>query len=449
MALVTEDGRFAVAAFADGTIRWYRMDDGAEVLAFLPHRNGTDWVAWIPSGYYMSSVNGDNLIGWHLNNGLDQTPDFYRAIQFERVLYRPDVVREYFRTAGRTDVRSILADANAFQIDDLRRLAPPQLEVRNLTVQSGTQSTARFTLSGLSKSLPVQDYTVFVNDIPVTPWSDRTLPQTDALKFERTLEVPLTSNENQIRIEAFNGQSMGVVETVVDLPQPPPRRPRGDLYLVAIGVNRFTGEDERVRDLKFAAQDAEELAQHFESVAAAEFNRVHVYLASDNTQDKPTRDVVKQLVTAVRGAGPNDTVIVFLASHGWSDKRGNYFFFPSDTSVSDVDKLLSGQLDMEYLIDWQFFFNEMRRAAGRPPADRGHLQLGRHARHLRCALACETFGRLAVRAGRRLEGRRALPGIRGRWSRHLHVRTIAGAAQRRRHERRRPDVAARGFCARL
>ncbi len=367
---VTNDARLAVASFADGTIRWYRMKDGAEVLAFLPHRNGVDWVAWIPSGYYMSSVNGDNLIGWHLNNGLDQTPEFYRAIQFERILYRPDVVREYFRSMGETDVRTILADASAFRIDDLRRLAPPQLDIRNLTVQSAaTVPTARFTLTGSSKSLPLQDYTVFVNDIPVTPWSDRALSQSDALAFQRNLDVPLTSKDNQIRVEVFNGQSMGVVEAAAELPQAPRLPPRGDLYLVAIGVNRFANfgsDDTRIPDLRFAAQDADEVARYFETAATdGEFRRVHTFLASDNATDPPTRDVVKRLVAAVRDAGPLDTVIVFLASHGWSDPQGNYYFFPADTQPEDIDRLAAGRSDVKTLIDWQFFFDEMRRAAGR------------------------------------------------------------------------------------
>lgn len=365
VVLATDDHRFVIAAFADGTVRWYRIDDGAEVLAFLPHRNGTDWVAWIPTGYYMSSVSGDNLIGWHLNNAVDQTPDFYRAVQFERVLYRPDIVREYFRNSGRADVRTLLADANAFRVNDLRRLAPPHVNVEDLAVRPAGAPTARFTLTGRSKSLPIQEFTVFVNDIPVTPWSERTLPPDQAMGFRRNLEVPLTAKYNEIRVEAFNGQSMGVAESVVELAGHGASPPRGDLYLVAIGVNQFVSEDDRVRDLRFAAQDAEELARYFQGRAGTEFDQVYVHLASDNSAAKPVRETVRDLVATIREAGPDDTVIVFLASHGWSDTRGNYFFLPSDASTSDIDKILAGRTDVETLIDWRFFFDEMRRAAGR------------------------------------------------------------------------------------
>ena len=74
------------------------MEDGKEILAFFPHADRRRWIAWTPEDYYMSSPHGDELIGWHLNNGKDQEADFYNAVQFERILYRPDYVLAYYRT---------------------------------------------------------------------------------------------------------------------------------------------------------------------------------------------------------------------------------------------------------------------------------------------------------------------------------------------------------------
>src|SRR5262249_36830203 len=37
---LTSDGRLAVAAFGDGTIRWFRMKDGEELLALFPDADG-------------------------------------------------------------------------------------------------------------------------------------------------------------------------------------------------------------------------------------------------------------------------------------------------------------------------------------------------------------------------------------------------------------------------
>ena len=71
-----------VVAFDDGTIRWLRWSDGEELLAFFVEPQSRKWVAWTPSGYYMASAGGEDLIGWHVNRGWNQEADFFAASQF-------------------------------------------------------------------------------------------------------------------------------------------------------------------------------------------------------------------------------------------------------------------------------------------------------------------------------------------------------------------------------
>ena len=49
---VSGDGRLVVAAYGDGTIRWHRLGDGEELLAFYPDGDRERWVLWTPQGYY-------------------------------------------------------------------------------------------------------------------------------------------------------------------------------------------------------------------------------------------------------------------------------------------------------------------------------------------------------------------------------------------------------------
>jgi WD40 repeat protein len=96
---ISGDGKKAVAAFGDGTIRWYNLDKGEELLAFFPHKDGKHWFAWTPSGYYMSSAdNTDHIVGLHINNGKDNAASFYPANAFYAVLKRPDVVKKILAT---------------------------------------------------------------------------------------------------------------------------------------------------------------------------------------------------------------------------------------------------------------------------------------------------------------------------------------------------------------
>ena len=65
---LADGDRLAVAAYADGTIRWHRADNGKELLAFFPHADRKRWVLWTPEGYYDASPGAEDLIGWHLES---------------------------------------------------------------------------------------------------------------------------------------------------------------------------------------------------------------------------------------------------------------------------------------------------------------------------------------------------------------------------------------------
>jgi hypothetical protein len=68
---ITGDGRLVVAAYQDGTIRWHRMADGVELLAFMPLPDRTNWVAWTPEGFYGRTAAAHAILRWHVNRGWD------------------------------------------------------------------------------------------------------------------------------------------------------------------------------------------------------------------------------------------------------------------------------------------------------------------------------------------------------------------------------------------
>jgi WD40 repeat protein len=85
---ITGDGRLVVAAYGDGTIRWHRMDDGVELLAFMPLPDRTNWVAWTPEGFYSATAGAHSILRWHVNRGWDAAADS-EAIEDIPGSYRP------------------------------------------------------------------------------------------------------------------------------------------------------------------------------------------------------------------------------------------------------------------------------------------------------------------------------------------------------------------------
>ncbi|WP_158599931.1 caspase family protein [Azospirillum cavernae] len=92
---ISGDGRLVVAAYGDGTIRWHRMEDGRELLAFMPLANPKavnqkDWVAWTPEGFYASTPGARSVLRWHVNHGWNAAKSL--PVSAIANLHRPDAL---------------------------------------------------------------------------------------------------------------------------------------------------------------------------------------------------------------------------------------------------------------------------------------------------------------------------------------------------------------------
>jgi WD40 repeat protein len=357
---ISGDGRSVVAALSDGTLRWYRMADGQEYFALFAHRDG-QWIAWVPQGYYYSSEQGDNFVGWHLNRTPDAGADFYRAVQFERVLYRYDIVSAQLadRAAGAH------AHAGRFDIAHLAKIAPARVELKAVSVAgAGAGSRLQIAFSAAGETLPMHDYTVFVNNIPVTPSRERILAAGERFAFSRTVTADVPSREATVRVEVSNETSIGFAEQRVAVPQGAgtSAAARGNLYLLAVGVNAFPYLPPAWQ-LRYAAEDAESVARFFVGQKGARFDEVYVRVLSDR-QKRAEGHALAEALEFIKAAGPRDTVVLFLASHGLLSPSGSYYFVPADARLEDVRRINSGQ-DPAGLVTWDRFFEALRSTAGR------------------------------------------------------------------------------------
>jgi hypothetical protein len=363
----TADGRFVLAALADGSIQWYSAINGELVLSCFLHADGEGWVVWTPEGTYSSSTYGDLLVGWQINRGPDAAPDFFRAVQFERELYQPNVIAARLQEYGRVATRTMVSGAGAAH---MLAIVPPRLDIAVLNARAGG---ATLRISGESARLPMQDLAVYVNDIPVTAGRQRRLGAGEAAHFVRDVPIALGARDNEVRVEVFNGRSLGVAERFLPgleaapgAAAPAAAVPIGDLYVLAAGANQFPGLSPS-QYLSYAASDAEGFARAVQANGTRQFRKVHVQTLSDLGRPATKANVLAALQWMAAQATGADTIIVFLASHGISDAAGNYFFVPRDVHRADLDALLDGKSlpGESSLIGWLPFFEILRNAAGR------------------------------------------------------------------------------------
>ena len=325
---ISGDGKLALAAYADGTIRWYRVSDGAELLAFFPHNDKKRWVLWTPTGYYDASADAEDLIGWHVNNGKDAAADFFPVGQFRAQFYRPDIVSKILSVGDEARAVQIANDeaGRKTQTNDVAKQLPPVVEITS--PQDGANVSSKTVKIGYnvraSTGEVVTNIKILIDGRPATNVS----AQAKAGAGEVALEIP--EKDSEIAVIAENRFAASVPATVrlkwtgenargtksVDLTGGFVVKPI--LYILAIGVSRYADAD---FNLGLPAKDAADFA-----AAMQKHRDVEVKILTDAAA---TRDnVVDGLDWIVRQTTSKDVAMVFFAGHGINDNLNRYYFAP-------------------------------------------------------------------------------------------------------------------------
>lgn len=142
----SENGKVAVAALADGTIRWYRISDGQELLSFFSPNDDTGrWILWTPSGYYDASPNAEDLIGWHVNNSLDAASDFFPNHLFRGYFYRPDVIDRILQTTDEGQALKLVNEKAGRDNEQLSiaKVLPPVIQINSPKINDVSETTVK------------------------------------------------------------------------------------------------------------------------------------------------------------------------------------------------------------------------------------------------------------------------------------------------------------------
>jgi hypothetical protein len=339
-ANIAADGRLAVAAFGDGTIRWYRMTDGKELLAFFPHADRKRWVLWTPEGYYAASPGAEELIGWHVNNGKDQAADFFPVGQFRSTYYRPDVVSKVLEAGDEARALQLANEERGrkTQTSTVAQMLPPVVEISSPSdnsLVSSSEVTIRYSLRTPSGEA-VTNVRALVDGRPVT--GNRQLTREDAsASGVRELKVSVPEHDSEVSIIAENKFAASVPATIRlrwrgSAPTPEAFIIQPKLYVLAIGVSQYQNPS---YSLKFAAKDAQDFA------AATAIQKGLLYrdvVVKVLTNEHATKDEILDGLDWIRKETTSkDVAMVFFAGHGLNDQNGVYYFLPYNT---DLEKLL-------------------------------------------------------------------------------------------------------------
>jgi len=341
---ISRDGRFAVAAFGDGTIRWYEMKSGKELLAFFPHRDGNRWVAWMPEGFFAAPEGAESLVGYQINNGAERTPSFVSVDQLYQSFYRPDLlvqrlegdetaIAKALERVG--DVRQVLASESLPPVVEFDGEIPDKIDSQEFILpivlrdQGGGIGRIEYRINGvLLHELKIK------STEPQGP--EGIINQRQPIQFERDI--------NEIEVTALTPKGVASeplrLTLKVDIPD---KRPA--LYGIMVGIEKYRDSD---LELEYAADDANEISEILRSYSKPLFTKIDIKTLTDKqaTLKGITRSF-KQMVPEIE---PQDVFVLYLSGHGVA-LDGKYHFLPRELIYTNDDALREGSLSEERLTE--------------------------------------------------------------------------------------------------
>jgi WD40 repeat protein len=331
---LSPDGRYAIAALGDGTIRWYNTADGQEVLALYVHPDRKRWIVWTPEGFYDAAPEAESLIGYQLNQGPDHEGKFVTAKQMEQRYYRPDLIARRLSADG----DRLIAEAVNSLGDVTKTLAdglPPELE-RLSSQLDGSDLVLEFRVKPRQGGMGRIVYTV--NGVEVKPVNRdeqearalAVVPPGSSLPMKVSLPLP-AGQTNTAAVSVFNARNS---ISSPPLTIPPQTTPAADvkptLYVLAVGVSRYKDPN---FNLKYAAADAQAISKLLEQ-QGHEFLQVAPpkLLTNEQANLSSIKAAFAELAGQVK---ENDVFLLYLAGHGMVFDGAFHFIPQENTNEED------------------------------------------------------------------------------------------------------------------
>jgi len=359
---ISADGRWVVAGLGDGSIRWLRLDDGAEQMALFVHADRERWIVWTPSGYYDTSVGGENLVGWHLNRAFNQSADFFSAGRFRERLYRPDVIQKLLAAGDEKEAwRLAQADLAALEAANaeparvqakakpeakerkpaaaparLVEIVPPVIELQSDSQMETTGDMVKVRYAVRTPpDAPVKDVKVRVNgrlDRSIKPVALRGV-QGDIAVQEVQVRVPPGKDAEILLIaENRNAKSDPISikvsrATEAKMPVAKDKADFETLYMLVVAVNKYPAPNDLASPVKDANAFKSQMARIANPPAGVRkiYDKLEFKMLTDETA---TREAILEGLNWLKAnVKEKDAGVLFLAGHGIAE-GASYYFVP-------------------------------------------------------------------------------------------------------------------------
>ena len=306
-------GRQIVSAANDGTVRLWDAENGQELASMLASRykyldptENPDWIVTTPEGLFDGSADGREKVMFRVGGGLNVVP----VDRFFQDFYYPGLLAALWR--GERPTPGV----------EIGRSLPPMVRVVS-PARGGAVETNNVTLEVevVDKGGGIRGPWLVQNGARVLV---RGKTRREENLLARTFDVALVEGENKLEVRAASADGSWESEPAVITFRYEKPLPKAELYLVAVGIDRYRQESIR---LDYAGADALSIARLFEERGPALYRHVHVTTLLDD--EATSSAILGRIRRLAQTARPQDTLVVFLAGHA-AVVGEQYYFLPHE-----------------------------------------------------------------------------------------------------------------------
>jgi WD40 repeat protein len=313
------------AALGDGTIRWYRVIDGVEILALAISRDRARWALWTPGGLWDASILGAGLLGKYIDHGLLRAAEVVPVSRTDRDGYSP---REIAHILDYSDY-AFIHKPSIFILKPL-----DESTVHDGTIEVNVKIATPC-------NAPPTKIALMVNGNPQNTDVRGLAIASDKEMVLKNYFVQLDMGENTLTALAYNRWGCSDTARIVVYRQgiSVARRPCGTsnrLFVLSIGVSLYGGG---IAPLAYAAKDAQDFAKIWSDQAPCPYHEVLPTVLADKNAVKSA--ILDSLYALCARASSRDMVMLFMAGHALRDFRGHFCYVPFNPDSGKDSSLIT------------------------------------------------------------------------------------------------------------
>ena len=316
----SKDGSRIYTSSKDGSLKIWNVKTKENICTIYPFP--TSSLAINPSGSFDYSHSESKQFGYFIRKLSPFAPT--QLSDLEQSHRKPALVKFIVEDKYKDNAQKIQLAKTKI------RLKYPD---KNLTIAGKESIDLRFKLDGMSNE-KVERVEVFVNNTKRLTMLNPNLVKSNMDSYKEfdpeqdiVAKIPIEPGQNRVKINVSIQDRLPETKqfTINMKPKDLAKIPKGELYILAIGINEYS-----TTPLQNASSDASSVLQEIKKIASASnlYEKIHEILLTK--KEETTKDKIIENFNKLKKTKIQDTVIIFYSGHGQKTVDNLYYLLPSD-----------------------------------------------------------------------------------------------------------------------